>query len=119
MNFHIKVLLEDNEEFSTFLQKSIREFNNEHSIHHKEVRQKGAVKPINIIVSNDKDNWMGGLYAEVYWGWIKINDLWLHEEYRGKGLGGQLLEEAERIAREKGAKKALLTTFESARLLRR
>ncbi|MTD31723.1 GNAT family N-acetyltransferase [Planomicrobium sp. YIM 101495] len=65
-----------------------------------------------MIVSDNNKNWIGGLNADVYWGWMEINDFWFHESYRGKGIGGQLLDKAEKVAREKGAKKALLTTFE-------
>ncbi|GGH86984.1 GNAT superfamily N-acetyltransferase [Pullulanibacillus pueri] len=112
MSYDIKVVLDNTEKFSAFLHKKIRAFNNKHSIHHQEVRKKEAVQPINIIVSDDNRNWIGGLNADVYWGWMEINDFWLHEEYRGKGLGGELLEKAEKIAKEKGATQSLLTTFE-------
>ncbi|WP_154750160.1 N-acetyltransferase [Planomicrobium sp. YIM 101495] len=112
MSYSIETMLEHNEEFSTFLHGKIREFNNESSLYHKESRKKGAVQPINIIVSDNNKNWIGGLNADVYWGWMEINDFWFHESYRGKGIGGQLLDKAEKVAREKGAKKALLTTFE-------
>lgn len=112
MNYNIEILLENNENFSTFLHKKIREFNNEHSVPHKNVRKKEAVQPINIIVSDDNENWIGGLNAGVYWDWMEINDFWFLKEYRGKGLGGQLLDKAEKIAKEKGAKRVLLTTFE-------
>ena len=44
--------------------------------------------------------------------WLEINDFWFREECRGKGLGGQLLDKVEKIAKEMGAKKVLLTTFE-------
>lgn len=112
MSYSIETMLEHNEEFSTFLHGKIREFNNESSLYHKESRKKGAVQPINIIVSDNNKNWIGGLNADVYWDWMEINDFWFHESYRGKGIGGQLLDKAEKVAREKGAKKALLTTFE-------
>ncbi|KQL18365.1 GNAT family N-acetyltransferase [Cytobacillus solani] len=112
MNYKIEISLDNNEKFSTFLHENIREFNNEHSIHHKEARKKEAVQPINIIVSDNKENWIGGLNADVYWNWLEINDFWFSEKYRGKGLGGLLLDKAEKIAKEKGAKNALLTTFE-------
>jgi GNAT superfamily N-acetyltransferase len=112
MNYNIEIQLENNEEFSTFLNTKIKEFNNDHSIHHREVRKKDAVQPINIIVSNEKKEWLGGINADVYWDWVEINDFWFSKNYRGKGLGGILLDKTEAIAKEKGAKKALLTTFE-------
>lgn len=112
MDHHVEILLQQNESFAAFLQGKIREFNNEHSIYHKEIRQKKAIQPVNIIVSNDNGNWIGGLYAEVYWNWLEINHFWFHEDYRGKGLGGNLLSQCENIAKEMGATKVLLTTFE-------
>ncbi|MDL4839474.1 GNAT family N-acetyltransferase [Aquibacillus rhizosphaerae] len=112
MNYNIEILLEANENFSTFLHKKMKEFNNMYSIYHKEAREKEAVKPINIIVSDHNKNWIGGINADVYWDWMEINNFWFREEYRGKGLGGHLLGKAEKIAKEKGAKKVLLTTFE-------
>ena len=112
INYNIEILFEDNGKFSSFLETKIREFNNEHSVHHKEIRKKGAVKPINIVVSDENDNWIGGLNAEVYWDWMEINNFWFSEKFRGKGLGGQLLDKAEKMAKEKGAKRVLLTTYE-------
>jgi ribosomal protein S18 acetylase RimI-like enzyme len=50
-------------------------------------------------------------HTEVYWNWVKINDFWFSEECRGKGLGKLLLNKTEKLAKEKGATKALLTTF--------
>ncbi|MDC3415265.1 GNAT family N-acetyltransferase [Aquibacillus sp. 3ASR75-11] len=112
MHYNIEILLENSEKFSTFLHTKIKEFNNEHSLHHREVRKNDAVQPINIIVSDNKEQWIGGISAEVYWDWVEINDFWFSEEHRGKGLGGVLLDNTEKVAKEKGAKKALLTTFE-------
>ncbi|WP_066166515.1 GNAT family N-acetyltransferase [Metasolibacillus fluoroglycofenilyticus] len=112
MNYHIAISLKKNEKFSTFLQEKIREFNNQHSVHHKAIRKKEAIQPLNIIVSDDDKNWIGGLNAEVYWNWLEINNFWFHENYRGEGLGGNLLSQAEEIAKEMGATKVLLTTFE-------
>lgn len=112
MTYNIEILLDSNDEFSTFLNSKIKEFNNQHSVHHRNARKKGSVQPINIIVSDDNRNWVGGITAEVYWNWVEINDFWISEKYRGDGLGGVLLEKAEKIAKELGAKNALLTTFE-------
>ena len=111
MNYNIAISLESNEQFSLFLHNEIQSFNNEHSIHHKNARWEEAVQPINLIVSDDDGNWIGGLHAEVYWGWMEVNDFWFQEEYRGKGLGGTILLEAEQSAKKLGATKVLLTTF--------
>nr|WP_259545638.1 GNAT family N-acetyltransferase [Heyndrickxia oleronia] len=70
------------------------------------------MQPINIIVLDENKQWIGGIHAEVYWNWLEINDFWLKKEYRGEGIGKELLELTEKIAKEKGAEKALLTTFE-------
>lgn len=112
MSFNIQVALEENVEFFTFLNNMIKEFNNKHSIHHQEKRREGSVQPINIMVSDDHHNWIGGLTAEVYWNWMHINYLWFHEDYRGQGLGSTLLKKAEDIAKQKGAEKAQLSTFD-------
>ncbi|MFO1444991.1 GNAT family N-acetyltransferase [Bacillus sp. Bva_UNVM-123] len=112
MNYNIIVLLESNDKFATFLNTKIKEFNNEHSIHHKNAREKGYIQPINIIITDENETWIGGINADVYWDWVEINDFWICNELRGHGLGGLLLDKTEKIAREKGAKKALLTTFE-------
>lgn len=112
MTYSIDILLEEKDEFSTFLKNRIQEYNNEHSLPHRSVRAKGSVKPINIIVSDNQQKWIGGITAECYWGWIEINHFWFSEEFRGRGLGGQLLDQVETIAKQNGATKALLTTFE-------
>ncbi|MCT6816504.1 MAG: GNAT family N-acetyltransferase [Lysinibacillus fusiformis] len=89
----------------------MRSFNNEHSLHHRESRRKGTVRPLHLIVTDQHQQWVGGLTAEVYWGWVEIHKFWFHEEYRGKGLGSKLLAQAEIAAQEMGANKALLTTY--------
>lgn|SRR5699024_10453500 len=112
MNYSIDVLLESNEKFSTFLNTKIREFNNDYSIYHKNARRKESIQPINIIVTDDEDRWIGGITAETYWNWLEINDYWFDEKNRGKGLGSSLLSKTEEIALENGATRVMLTTFE-------
>lgn len=112
MNYNIETSLGENEQFSSFLQEKVKEFNNKHSEHHREIRKKGAIQPINIIVSDEEGRWLGGIHADVYWNWVEINYLWIRDDFRGKGLGSQLLERAEKLAKKLGARKALLTTCE-------
>ena len=42
----------------------------------------------------------------------RVEVLWVDEAVRGRGIGSRLLAEAERLAREMGARNAALETFE-------
>lgn len=112
MEYQVEVLREQHEDFTNFLSEKIRAFNNEQSLHHRESRQQGAVLPLQLIVTDQQQQWIGGITAEVYWGWVEIHKFWFSEEYRGKGMGKKLLAQAEWVAKDMGATKALLTTYE-------
>lgn len=55
---------------------------------------------------------VGGIRALVVFYWLRVEVLWVDEAARGKGIGSRLLAEAERLAREMGARNAALETFE-------
>ncbi|NML46644.1 GNAT family N-acetyltransferase [Ramlibacter sp. G-1-2-2] len=55
---------------------------------------------------------VGGIRGFVFMYWLQIEVLFVDESMRGTGIGSALLLEAERQARELGAKNASLTTFE-------
>ncbi len=55
---------------------------------------------------------VGGLRAFVFLYWLRIEVLFVDEDHRGQGIGARLLSEAERLARDLGAKNAALETFE-------
>lgn len=112
MDYQVEILLENHDDFTTFLNTKIREYNDEHSPYHKESRKKGSVRPLNIILTDLQRQWIGGITAEVYWGWVEINKFWFSQQFRGKGIGGQLLAKAEETAKQMGATKALLTTYD-------
>ncbi|MBB4826283.1 GNAT superfamily N-acetyltransferase [Sporosarcina luteola] len=112
MNFQIETILKQDEAFAAFLHTKIRGYNNERSEHHAKAREEGSVLPIFLIATDENQEWIGGIAAEVYWNWLEINHFWVHERYRRQGLGRQLLVKTEKIAIEKGAEKALVTTFE-------
>lgn len=112
MDYQVEILLENHDDFTTFLNTKMREYNDEHSPHHKESRKRGSVRPLNLIATDFQQQWIGGITAEVYWGWVEINKFWFSQEFRGKGIGGQLLAKAEETAKQMGATKALLTTYD-------
>ncbi|MFD2830209.1 GNAT family N-acetyltransferase [Corticicoccus populi] len=103
---------EENNEFSNFLKTQIRSFNDYHSIHHKQSRDKKSIAYLSYIVKDSQEHWLGGLAGAVYWNWFEIEDFWLNENIRGQGLGKRILQNAEKDAKEIGATKVLLTTFD-------
>jgi ribosomal protein S18 acetylase RimI-like enzyme len=42
---------------------------------------------------------------------LDIDNLWLHEYFRRQGLGSRLLATAEKEARQRGCRRAMLKTF--------
>lgn len=97
-------------ELRRLIHEAIKEFNNQASPAHKEARVRG-VDPLDIAVYGEEGRLLGALVADTYWGWLDINDLWLHEDYRRQGLGSRLLLTAEKEARRRGCRRALLKTF--------
>jgi ribosomal protein S18 acetylase RimI-like enzyme len=66
---------------------------------------------VNIFLRGDDGTIQGGLLGELYWGWLHISILWLHEDMRGQGYGQQLVRMAEDLARERGYRHAHLDTM--------
>ena len=54
----------------------------------------------------------GGLLGDICAGWLNIHVLWVDPELRGRGLGSQLLLEAEQQAKAAGAHSVVLDTFD-------
>jgi GNAT superfamily N-acetyltransferase len=53
----------------------------------------------------------GGLTARIGFGWMFVELLFVPERLRGQGIGRQLMEQAEAVAREKGCIGVHLDTF--------
>jgi ADP-ribose pyrophosphatase YjhB (NUDIX family)/GNAT superfamily N-acetyltransferase len=54
---------------------------------------------------------VGGLVADVAFGWLHVELLWVDERRRGRGLGSRLLAAAEDRARELGCTRAYVSTL--------
>lgn len=65
-----------------------------------------------IALRDADDQVVGGIVGHTIWEWLQIGTLWLPEELRGKGLGHQLLEQAEELGRRRNCKFARLATWE-------
>lgn len=67
-------------------------------------------RPLTVLAQRDGVV-VGGLWGEVFWSWLKVELLWVHESLRRQGLGRQLLRRAEAEAQRDGAAAAHLDTF--------
>ena len=54
---------------------------------------------------------VGGIYGEIYWGWLNILAVWVTPQMRRQGIGTQLLSFAEAEGLAQGCQGAYLDTF--------
>lgn len=87
-----------------FIRKALAEFNND-------IVGEDSHTPINIVEYDDDGNVIGGILGGTYWGWLYIDILWVHENYRRKGIGTKLLYEAEKQAVVRGCHHVHLDTM--------
>jgi GNAT superfamily N-acetyltransferase len=67
---------------------------------------------VTLLVRDAEGAIKGGLLGYVWAEWLHVTELWLAEECRRRGLGGRLLQRAERVASLVGARGAFLSTFD-------
>jgi ribosomal protein S18 acetylase RimI-like enzyme len=70
----------------------------------------GHYRPLALTI-RAKGKIVGGLVAEMYWGWMYVNLLWVSEHHRGKGWGRSLMRKAEAEARKRGVRNVFLDSF--------
>jgi GNAT superfamily N-acetyltransferase len=66
--------------------------------------------PFYLCVRDEHNHLIAGVSANIYWDGIEIDTLWVDERFRGTGLGGRLLRDAESFGIENGASIAFLKT---------
>ena len=69
-------------------------------------------QPVHILLRDATDTVVGGLIGHIKWRWLYVAKLWLRDDFRGRGLGAELLRAAEDLARAQGCIGAYLDTFE-------
>lgn len=93
------------------IHKQIKAFNDAKSEPHRLARQEGGLHPLHILLRDESGNLNGGLIADTYWSWLDIDDFWLVEVMRGKGIGRLMLQAAESEAIVRGCRFAKLEPF--------
>jgi GNAT superfamily N-acetyltransferase len=71
-----------------------------------------AAQPLELIAFDEQRQPRGGLFGETALLWLKVNILTVHSAWRKRGIGTQLMREAERIAVACGCRHAYLDTME-------
>lgn len=69
-----------------------------------------AWHPVGFFLKSARGEWLGGLVGQIWGGWLHVNFLWVSETLRGKGHGSRLMDAAEALAAERGARGATLET---------
>jgi len=64
-----------------------------------------------VLLRNEGGQLMGGLLGLTWWGWLRIDIMWLDEAVRGQVWGTRLIETAEAEAIRRGCHHAFLDTM--------
>lgn len=94
-NFNIEKVRGNSKAFKKRLGKRLKEY----------TEAKGGPfrqKEIAFVVTTKNGKWVGGLFGLTYWNALFIDLLWVEGKYRGRGLGLQLMDQAENEARQRG-----------------
>ena len=75
-------------------------------------REVAESEPLNLYVEDDSGELMAGLVAETFGNWLEIEYLFVKEEFRGQGIGSQLLQQAESEAKKKNCRYAFVNTYQ-------
>jgi GNAT superfamily N-acetyltransferase len=72
----------------------------------------GNSELIALLVRDENEKILGGLYARILYQWMFIELLSVPEQARGQGMGSKLMQMAEELALEKGCVGVWLDTFD-------
>lgn len=93
-------------------EQDIEEIHSELRKYNRSKRETSEALPIGAFYEEADGRKKAGLTGELFGNWLCIHYLWVSEELRGQGLGGKLLEAAEKEAASYGAKYAFVDTFD-------
>jgi GNAT superfamily N-acetyltransferase len=96
------------DEYYHLLKQKLREYNRRTALQ----MEPAEAVPLNISVEDEDGQIIGGIAALTYWGWLVIKLLVLDDEFRGNGIGQQLIEWTHAEARRRGCTRSQTTTYD-------
>lgn len=100
---------ESNEEESESIVDKIVEYN----LSKVPIIQESSFIWINRVIADTYGDIIAGINSKMYcWNCLYIDVLWVKEEYRKEGLGSKILNEIEKVAKDKGCYLIHLDTFD-------
>ncbi|WP_321834011.1 GNAT family N-acetyltransferase [Clostridium butyricum] len=103
------IIKESNEEESELIVDKIVEYN----LSKVPIIQESSFIWINRVIVDTYGDIIVGINSKMYcWNCLYIDVLWVKEEYRKEGLGSKILNEIEKVAKDKGCYLIHLDTFD-------
>lgn len=104
MDDNFSIALSDNKEEQDYVLKRLKEFNRE------TVPSFPREIPYHLIAKDEKGKVIGGIRCLIHWDWLKIELLWVDDDYRGKSIGSSLMRQAEQEALKHNTPRAYVET---------
>ncbi|WP_027635594.1 GNAT family N-acetyltransferase [Clostridium butyricum] len=103
------IIRESKEEESELIVEKIVEYN----LSKVSIIQESSFIWINRVIVDTYGDIIAGINSKMYcWNCLYIDVLWVKEEYRKEGLGSKILNEIEKVAKDKGCYLIHLDTFD-------
>ncbi|MDX7986881.1 GNAT family N-acetyltransferase [Xenorhabdus sp. 12] len=101
MNMHISDA--QNEQIEEYIIERLWEYNHQHG--------NVDLKPLFIYFTDKSNQIIAGLVSRTFWESLEIQYLWVNDKYRKKGLGKQLILQAEKEALNRSCHMAYVDTY--------
>jgi len=92
--------------------KKTQELGNLIRAYNQSKREPSKSEPLNIYVEDAQGNLIAGMVAETFGNWLEIEYLYVQEDFRGQGIGSNILNRAEKEARERKCKYSFVNTYQ-------
>lgn len=92
--------------------KKTQELGNLIRAYNQSKREPSKSEPLNIYVEDEQGNLIAGMVAETFGNWLEIEYLYVQEDFRGQGIGSNILNRTEKEARERKCNYSFVNTYQ-------